>query len=354
MVHFHIMEERSACSVCCSLFQEGAIDTNQLLIDLAAVLASAAPLIFATMGETISERAGVVNLSLDGSMLLAALAGFAVAQASGSVLAGVLAAMLVSALVALVLCVLSISLRQSQTAVGFVLALLCTDLSSFLGAPYVNQPGVALAHAPVPYLADLPVLGPLLFSHDPLIYASFALVPAVWWLLFRTRAGLVLRALGERPAAAYARGANVTALRYAYALLGAALVGLAGATYTLDLKQGWSYRHIAGTGWIALAIVIFGGWRPARVALGCYLFSALQTLASRSQGALPELPTQVFQVAPFALMIFVLALVNGASNPAVARWAAGLPGPLRRPAQRLIARLAVPAPAALGQPFQQP
>lgn len=330
------------------------MNTNQLLIDLAAVLASAAPLIFATMGETITERAGVVNLSLDGKMLLAGMAGFAVAKNTNSVVAGFAAAALVGMLVALVLCVMSLTLRQSQTAVGFVLALLCTDLSSFLGNPYNRVPGVAVPHTAIPVLSGIPVIGKLLFDYDLLIYASFLLIPLMWWLLFRTRAGLLIRALGERPAAAYARGANVTALRYAATLFGAALVGIGGAAYTLDLKQGWSYRHIAGTGWIALAIVIFGGWNPWRVALGCYLFGALQTLASRSQGALPNLPTQVFQVAPFALMIFVLALVNGTTNPAFIRWVAGLPEPLRNPLQRLIARLAVPAPAALGEPFVQP
>ena len=328
--------------------------TEQLIINLAAVLAGAAPLIFATMGETITERAGVVNLSLDGSMLLAAMAGFAVALATQNVLLGFLAAAVVGVLVALVLCLLSITLGQSQTAVGFVLALLCTELSSFLGTPFVRVQGPAVPPAPLPLLADIPLLGTLLFRHDLLIYASFILVPAVWWFLFKTRRGLTLRALGERPQAAFARGAHVTRLRYGYALLGGALVGIAGAAYTLDLKQGWSYRHIAGSGWIALAIVIFGGWNPWRVALGCYLFGALQTLASRAQSTLPNLPTQVFQVAPFALMIFVLALVNGATNPAVSTWVAGLPEPLRRPMQRLIARLATPAPAALGQPFQRP
>lgn len=327
---------------------------DQLAIYLAAVLAGAAPLIFATMGETISERAGVVNLSLDGTMLLAALAGFAVGLHTRSVVAGFVAAALVGVLVALVLCLLSITLDRSQTAVGFVLALLCTELSSFLGAPYVRVQGIAVPAAPVPLLADIPLIGALLFRHDLVIYASMILVPAVWFFLFRTRPGLTLRALGERPAAAFARGADVTRLRYLYVLIGGALVGIAGAAYTLDLKQGWSHRHIAGTGWIALAIVIFGGWRPWRVALGCYLFGALQTLATRAQSSLADLPTQVFQVAPFALMIFVLALVNGATNPSVAAWAAGLPEPLRRPFQALIARLATPAPAALGQPFQQP
>lgn len=330
------------------------MDTSQFLINLAAVLAGGAPLIFATMGETLTERAGVINLSLDGTMLLAAMTGFAVGLNTQSVVAGFVAAALVGMLVALVLGVLSLSLGQSQTAVGFVLALLCTDLSSFLGNPYVRVPGVAVPFAPVPLLADIPVLGVLFFRHDLLIYASFLLIPAVWWFLFRTRAGLTLRALGERPAAAYARGVNVTRMRYLYLLLGGALVGIAGAAYSLDLKQGWSYRHIFGMGWIALAIVIFGGWNPWRVALGCYLFGALQTLATRSQAVLPGLPTQVFQVAPFALMIMVLALVNGTSNPAFVRWIIKLPEGLRRPLQWLLARLAAPAPAALGERFQRP
>ncbi len=326
----------------------------QLLIDLAALLASASPLIFATMGETISERAGVINLSLDGTMLLSALTGFVVALQTESVLLGFAAAALIGMLVALVLCVGSLSLGQSQTAVGFVLALLCTYLSSFLGTPYVRVPGVAVPPLPVPVLQDMPLVGPLFFSHDLLIYASFLLVPATWFFLFHTRAGLVLRALGERPITAYARGVHVTALRYAYTLLGGALVGIAGAAYSLDLKQGWSDRHIAGLGWIALAIVIFGGWRPWRVALGCYLFGALQTLSSRYQSTLLFVPTQVFQVAPFALMIIILVLSNSGSNPTVARWIDRLPNPLRLPIQRLLGRLAVHAPAALGQPFEKP
>ncbi len=328
--------------------------TTQTLMILAAVLASAAPLIFATMGETMSERAGVINLSLDGTMLLAAMVGFAAGLHSGSVIIGFIAAAIIGMLVALVLCVVSISLKQSQLAVGFVLALLCTDLSSFLGNPYVRVPGVAVRSMPIPFLKDLPIIGPLLFNHNLLIYASFLLILLVWWFLAHTRAGLVLRALGERPEAAFARGVNVITLRYRYVLLGGALVGLAGAAYSLDIKQGWSYRHIAGSGWIALAIVIFGGWSPWRIALGCYLFGLLQSLASRSQSVLTGIPTQVFQVAPFIIMIFVLVLVNSCHNTALISWLNRLPTPVRLPFQRIINRLARPAPAALGQPFQQP
>jgi general nucleoside transport system permease protein len=301
----------------------------QFLIDFAAILAWAAPLMFATMGETLSERAGVINLSLDGTMLLAAMVGFAVGLHSGSVLLGFLAAALVGVAVSFVLCVVSISLRQSQLAVGFVLTLLCTDLSSFLGNRYVRVPGVVVPHMSIPVLRDIPFLGALLFDHDMLIYASFLLVPAVWWFLFHTRRGLVLRSLGERPEAAFARGVNVNRLRYLYVMLGGALVGIAGAAYSLDIKQGWSHRHIAGMGWIALAIVIFGGWRPWRVALGCYLFGLLQIVSTRSQSMFTSLPTQIFQVAPFVLMIVVLALVS----------------------QRKSAR---GVPAALGKSWQEP
>jgi general nucleoside transport system permease protein len=327
---------------------------DQLVRDLAAVLAAASPLIFATMGALISERAGVINLSLDGTILMGAMAGFSVALAAGSVPLGFATAALVGASIALVLCVLSLSLGQSQTAVGFVLALLGTELSSFLGAPVVRVPGPSVPFMPIPILGDLPIIGPLLFRHDPLIYASFLLVPLTWWLLFHTRAGLTVRALGERPAAVFARGVPVTRMRYLACITGGALVGIAGAAYSLDLKQGWSYRHTFGVGWIALAIVIFGGWRPWRVALGCYLFAALEIAALRSQSAMRGVPTQVFQVAPFVLMIAVLALVNLAASPETARRIAALPAPLRRPVAAAVSRIAAPAPAALGKPFERP
>ncbi|NWF80098.1 MAG: ABC transporter permease [Chloroflexi bacterium] len=327
---------------------------DQVTIFLAAVLAGAAPLIFATMGETLTERAGVINLSLDGTILLAAMIAFAVALNTNSLLLGFGAAALVGALIALVLSFLSLSLRQSQTAVGFVLALLCTELSSFLGAPFVRVPGPSVPFMPIPGLASLPLIGPILFRHDLAIYASLLLVPLIWWLLFQTRTGLTLRALGERPQAAFARGVPVVPTRYLVTIVGGALVGIAGAVYSLDLKQGWSYRHTFGAGWIALAIVIFGGWRPWRVALGCYLFAALEILALRMQSVLPGVPTQVFQVAPFALMIVVLALVNLTGNPRVTRRIGSLPPGLRQPVQALVSRISAPPPAALGQPFERP
>ena len=323
----------------------------QLLVALAAtIMADSAPLVIAGLGETLTERAGITNLSLDGSILLSAMVAFAVAFSTDSLVLGFLAGMVVGAVVALVVAIASIELRQDQVAVGFVLTLLCADLSSFLGNPFVRKPGPSVPHLAIPVLDQIPVLGPILFDQNAVVYLSFLAVLLSWLWIFRTRPGLVLQGIGERPAAAFARGANVRLLRYVYALAGGAMVGFAGAGYSLSVKLGWSYHLTYGLGWIALAIVIFGGWDPLRVALGSYLFGALGSLGSFSQG-IPEiaqrLPTQVFQAAPFALMIVVLLLV---SSHGLERLLALLPLPLRRV---LSGALRVAPPAALGTTFEQ-
>jgi len=320
---------------------------DQLMLNIGALIAMSTPLLLATLGVLIGERAGVINLSVDGSMLLAGMVGFAVAFTTQSVVLGFFAAALVGAIVASIVAYLGISLRLSQTAVGFVLALLCTDLSSFLGNPYVQQSGPAVPAWPIPFLAEIPVIGPIFFHHDLLIYMGLLLLPVMAWFIDRSRPGLILRGVGERPEAMHARGIHVIRVRYAAVILGGALIGLAGAAYTLDLKQGWTYRHTAGTGWIALAIVIFGAWKPYRVAFGCYLYAGLQTIASRMQVNDWDVPTQVLQVAPFVVMIVVLAVVNSFSTPAVQAWLLTMP----RPVQRFVAFVTSPAPASLGKPF---
>ena len=308
---------------------------------LASILAASAPLIFATIGEAITEKSGVINLSLDGSILLSAMTAFAVAYTSGSVWLGFLAAMIVSLLVALLVAFASISLKLNQVAVGFVLTLLCTDLSSFFGSPFVNQPGVPVPHMPIPYLRDIPFIGPILFEQDLVVYGSLLAIAVVYLFMFKTRRGLGLQGVGERPEAAYARGLPVNRLRYLYAAIGGLLVGVAGAAYSLDVKLGWSYRHTAGLGWIALAIVIFGGWHPFRVAFGAYLFGALQTLALKLQPVLPNL-SQVLTTLPFPLMIFTLLLV---SNDSIGRLLDRLPA--------LRGVLRSDPPSALGTHFEQ-
>lgn len=287
------------------------MDDSLLVLTLASVVSGSTPLVFAGIGETLTERAGVINLSLDGTILLSAMMGFGVAYVTNSLMLGFAAAMLVGALVALLVTASSIVLKQDQVAIGLVLTLMCAELADFLGTPFVREPGPSVPHWAIPGLSTIPVLGPILFDHNVLVYLSLVLIGVTWAWMFKTQPGLRLQAVGERPEAAFVRGANVNRTRYLYAGVGGALVGLAGAAYSLSVKLGWSHRHTAGLGWIALAIVIFGGWHPIRVAFGAYLFGFLKSLGSILQTRLPGVPIQVFQVAPFALMIVALVLVSG-------------------------------------------
>ncbi|MBE3068102.1 MAG: ABC transporter permease [Chloroflexi bacterium] len=330
------------------------MDTTVLLTGLAGVLAAAAPILFAVIGETITERAGIINLSMNGTILLSAMGGFAVAYESGSLLLGFLAGSLIGALVALIVAFSSISLKQSQVAVGFVLTLACRDLAYFLGVPYMNQPGPRLPAWSIPGLKDIPLIGPLFFRQDLMTYLSYLLIILVWVYIFRTRPGLMLQGIGERPAAAFVRGANVKRLRYLYTVLGGALIGLAGPAFSLNVKGGWMgiQSGLDGIGWIALSITIFGGWNPLRAAFGAYLFSLLQWLGLVLQPRLPGIPSQVLQVAPFPLMILTLLLVNISDAEWVARMLAALPERTRRFIARLLRALRASPPASLGVPFE--
>jgi len=325
-----------------------------LLISLAGVLTAAAPVIFAVIGETISERAGVINLSMNGTILLTAMGGFAVALATDNIALGFLAGMVIGALVASVVAFASITLKQSQVAVGFILALLCRDLSYFLGNPIMGASGPRLSSTPIPVLNQVPVVGALFFNQDVMTYLSFVLIAAAWIFIFRTRPGLMLQGIGERPAAAFVRGANVNAMRYFYTILGGAVIGLAGPIYSLSVKAGWkgTISGLDGIGWIALSITIFGGWNPIRAAFGAYLFALLQWLGLVLQPMLPDMPSQVLQVAPFPLMILTLLFVNIGNAEWVERTLASLPEPTRRALARILRALRATPPAALGVPFE--
>jgi simple sugar transport system permease protein len=329
------------------------MDINTLLIGLAGVLAGAAPVLFAVIGETISERAGVINLSINGTILLSAMGGFAVAVETGSLLLGFLTGMGIGALVALVVAFSSITLRQSQVAVGFVLALLCRDLSYFLGNPYMGLQGPRVSNWLLPMLGNIPYLGTLFFRQDVMTYLSYLLIFLAWAWFFKTRPGLMLQGIGERPAAAFVRGANVNRLRYLYTVLGGAIIGLTGPVYSLSIKAGWkgTISGLDGIGWIALAITIFGGWNPLRAAFGAYLFSLLQWLGLVLQSRLPGIPSQVLQVAPFPLMILALLLVNISDAEWVGRMLAALPEGTRRVVVKLLRAMRASPPAGLGVPF---
>jgi simple sugar transport system permease protein len=273
---------------------------------------------------------------------------FAVALETGSLMAGFAAGAVTGAAVSAVVAIFSVVLRQSQVAVGFVLTLTTRDLAYFLGNAYARVPGPQSAPVSVPWLADLPVLGPMLFQHRLPVYFSMVMIVAVWWYIYRTEAGLTLRAVGENPAAAYARGIDPRWRQIGYTVAGGLLVGLAGAAFSLAVKPGWGRPQGAeGTGWIALALVIFGGWHPARAAVGAYLFAFLQIMGIHLQEVFPGVPSQVFQVAPFPLMIFTLVLISLAQRPAVMAAVA------HRPALGgLLSLIAGNAPGALGKNFR--
>ncbi len=286
-----------------------------IAILLAGIAATAAPLVLAALGETLSEKAGVINLSLDGTILLAAMTGFAVAAKYDSIAAGFGAAAGTGMLVALVLAIISIWLGQSQVAVGFALTFLCRDLAYFLGAPFARTPGPQLSGLPIPLLSDLPFFGPVLFNHSIIVYSSFIAIPLLWWFMYYTPQGLILRCVGENPEGCWAHGIRPRVVQTIYTLAGGALVGLAGAAFSLAVKPGWGRpQGCEGIGWIALALVIFGGWHPLRVAFGAYLFGFLQMLGILLQDSFPAIPAQIFQVAPFPLMIFTLVVVHLGRN----------------------------------------
>ena len=319
-----------------------------LSILFASIVAGAAPIVLAAVGETLSEKSGVINLSLDGSILLSAMVAFATAYSSQNLILGFIAGAITGALVAVIVGFFSIYLGQSQVAVGFVLTLTARDLAYFFGNPYSRLYGPQGDPLPIPFFEHIPFIGTILFQHSAPVYLSMILVVCCWWYIYRTSMGLCLRAVGEHPRAAYARGTNTRRIQMSYIVLGGLLVGLAGATFSLCTKPGWGRPQGAeGTGWIVLAIVIFGGWHPFKAAFGAYLFAFLQIMGIQFQGLWPSVPAQVFHVAPFPLMIFALVLMNLAkkgTDPSTIK-----AHPLVR---RIVSVLSGSAPAALGKSFR--
>ena len=319
-----------------------------LTILFAGVIAGAAPIVLAALGETVTEKAGLINLSLDGSILLSAMAAFAVAFETHNLLAGFAAGALVGALMALTVAVFSIYLGQNQVAVGFVLTLMGRDLAYFIGNPYSRIQGPQVKPLAVPLLEKIPFIGDVFFQHNLPVYFSLLLILLCWWYVYHTPYGLKLRSVGEHPRASFARGMNPKRLQLFYAVCGCLLVGLAGATFSLATKPGWGRPQGAeGTGWIALALVIFGGWHPVKAAAGAYLFSLLQVLGIYFQEWLPSVPSQVFQVAPFPLMIFTLVIMSFAQKESVLLWAEG-----KGRIKTLLAFFSGMAPSALGKPYR--
>ena len=277
---------------------------------VAATLNAGTVLALASLGLLINEKAGIVNLGAEGMMLCAAIAGFAAVVHSGSDVMGFAAGIGAGALLALVFGGLVIWLNANQYATGLAVSLFGAGFSAFVGVGYVQEKIAARASFAIPYLSDIPLLGPALFRHHPLVYLTVLLALALIWFLYRTRAGLVLRSVGESPESAHALGYPVRRIRLLAVVTGGALCGLAGAYISIVYTPLWVEGMVAGKGWIALALTTFATWQPARVLLGAYLFGGVTMLQFHLQGMGVEVPSQFLSMLPYLSTVVVLALIS--------------------------------------------
>jgi simple sugar transport system permease protein len=301
---------------------------DQLALLIAATLASGTPLAIAGLGLLINEKAGVLNLGAEGIMLVAAIAGFAAAFTTGSDIAAFLAGAAAGAVVAAGFGVLVIWLNTNQYATGLAVSLFGYGFSAFVGVGYVGQKLSERTPFEVPVLGQIPFIGPALFRHHPMVYVAIALVAAAVWFLYRSRAGLVLRAVGESPESAHALGYKVRWIRLLSVVAGGALCGVAGAFLSVVYAPLWVEGLVAGRGWIALALTTFATWRPMRVLLGAYLFGGVTMAQFALQGAGVNVSSQLLAMLPYVATIVVLAIIS--RNPTWIR---------------------INMPASLGKPF---
>jgi Uncharacterized ABC-type transport system, permease component len=282
---------------------------------LAAAVTAGTPILYAALGELITERAGILNLGVEGVMLVGAVSGFTATVASGSCWWGLFAAMLAGGAVAFIHGVLSITFRANQVVSGLALTLFGTGLSGYLGKAYIGMPAPQVFRAePLGPLAHIPFVGPILFQHDVLVYASYLLVPVMALFIYRTRPGLILRAVGENPAAADALGFKVFLLRHLYVIVGGMLCGAGGAYLSLAYAPSWLENMTAGRGWIAVALVIFALWDPWRALVGSYLFGGVDALGFHLQVLGVTVPTFFLGMMPYLFTILVLTLLMAKSG----------------------------------------
>ncbi len=302
-------------------------DLNWILL-LAAIPVAATPILLAAIGELVCEKAGVLNLGVEGMMIVGAILGFIAAVETGSPAVGFVAAMAGAAALSLVFGALTQALMSNQVATGLALTLFGLGLSAMIGQGYVGLKAPPVGDVPFGPLADLPVLGPILFAHDPVVYAGVILTAAVWWVLRSTRAGLILRAVGEGAEAAHALGYRVALVRMGAIAFGGACAGAGGAYISLVRVPQWTEGMTAGAGWIALALVVFGAWRPWRVLLGALLFGGIGALQLRLQASGAAVPVELLSMSPYLVTIVVLVMISSGRG-----------------------RASLSAPADLGRPF---
>ncbi|MCL6611279.1 MAG: ABC transporter permease [Peptococcaceae bacterium] len=305
--------------------------TNVLILILATAVTAGTPILYAALGELLAERSGVINLGVEGMMLTGAVCGFMAALAFQNPWAGVAAAMLAGGLVSAIHAFLTVTLRADQVVSGLALTIFGTGLSGFLGKSYVGTPlPVHFSADPLPGLGDIPVIGPIFFHQDPLVYITYLLVPAMWVFIYKTRPGLHLRSIGENPWAADSLGVRVILSRYLYVIAGGMLAGLGGAYLSLAYAPSWLENMTAGRGWIAVALVIFAVWNPVRAMAGAYIFGGIDALGFRLQVLGLMVSPFFLKMLPYIFTVLVLIIVIGRSRGA----GAGSPGALGIPFDR--------------------
>lgn len=295
---------------------------------VASLMVASVPIMLAAIGELVVEKAGVLNLGVEGMMIMGAICGFITAVQTGSPVLGFVGGALGAAALALVFAVLTQVLQANQVATGLALTLFGLGLSSLMGQGYVGIKPPLTGQVPFGPLADIPVLGRIFFSHDPMVYLSIAIIAAVWAVLKFSRMGLILRAVGENHDAAHALGYKVTHIRILAILFGGAMAGLGGAYLSLVRVPQWTDGITAGAGWIALAIVVFASWKPWRVLVGAYLFGGISVLQLNLQAAGARIPVEYLSMSPYLITILVLVIMSSGKG-----------------------RASMSAPAALGQNF---
>jgi simple sugar transport system permease protein len=305
---------------------------SQLITSIiSATIICGTPLIIVAIGTLVAEKSGVLNLGAEGMMSVGAIAAFAVAFSGGSPLIAVLAGMAAGCAMSLLFGFLTLTMLANQVASGLALAIFGVGLSAFIGKRFESAPIDIVPSIRIPFFADIPVIGPALFNHQSLVYFSWLLVGAVIWFLYRSRWGLVLRAVGESPSAAHSVGYKVNVLRYAAVAFGGAMAGIGGAYMSVYYTPLWAEGMVAGRGWIALALVVFATWRPMRVVLGAYLFGGvmISQLFVQGSGLKLEVPAQFLSALPYAATIIVLVVISRNANT-----------------------IRLNSPASLGQPYR--
>lgn len=295
---------------------------------LLTIVTAAMPLLLASLGELVAERSGVLNLGVEGMMAVGAVVGFIAGHSTGLPIVGVLAAIVAGTVMASLFALVTLVFVANQVASGLALTIFGLGLSGLIGGSYVSIPGLGLERIHIPVLSDIPVLGPLLFGEDPLVYVGVALAIGVSWFLFRSRGGLILRAVGDNHVSAHALGYRVIRVRFLAVLFGGACAGLAGGYLSIVSTPQWTPNMTAGRGWIALALVVFATWLPSRVALGAIFFGAIGILQLNAQGYGVSIPSQVLTSLPYVATVVVLVVISR---------------------NRMLLR--VNTPACLGQPF---